>query len=52
VDILILFPNKIFLSIFWFEIRWDVVKHQNTPSWQVWWGWWVLAGRKVAWTSK
>jgi len=43
VDILIFFKNKIFLSIFWLEIWWDVVKHSNTPFLQVWLGSWVLA---------
>jgi len=30
VDILILFPNKIFLTIFWLKIWWDVAKHPNS----------------------
>jgi len=38
VYIFILFPNKIFLSRFWLEICTDVVKDQNTPFWEVWWG--------------
>jgi len=44
VDILIFSEIKYFLSIFWLESWWDVVKHPNTPFLQVWWGWWVLAG--------
>jgi len=36
------FTNKIFLSIFWLEIWWDVVNHRITPFVQVSW---VLAGR-------
>jgi len=38
VDFLILFKNKIFLSIFRLEIWWDVVRHPNTPFLHVWWG--------------
>jgi len=30
VDILIIFTNKIILSIFWLEIWWDVIKYPNT----------------------
>jgi len=43
VDILILFPNKLFLSIFLLEIWWDVAKHRKTCFLHVRWGWWVLA---------
>jgi len=32
VDILIFFKNKIFLSIFWLDIWWDVARHSNTPG--------------------
>ena len=35
VDIVISFKNKIFPSIFWIAIWWDVVKHRNTPFLQV-----------------
>ena len=52
MDILILFRNKNFLSIFRLEIWWDVVRHPNTPYLQVWWWWLVPTGRNVAWTSK
>jgi len=45
VDILILFPNNILLSIFWLEICWDVVNYRKTPVWQVWWGWFLPTGR-------
>jgi len=44
VDILIVFTNIIFLSIFWLELWWDIVKHPDTHFVLVWWGWWVLAG--------
>ena len=52
MDILIFFKNKIFLSIFWLENWYDVLKHPNTPFLRVWWGSWVQTGRKVAWTAK
>jgi len=52
VVIMIFFTNKIWLSIFRLEYWWDVVKSPNTPFLQVWWDWWVLVGRNVAWTSK
>jgi len=48
VDILIFFNNKIFQSIFWLEMWWNVAEHPNATFLQVWWGSWVLAGRKVA----
>jgi len=40
--------KKFFLQIFWLESWWNVVKHPNTPFLQLWWGSWVLTGRKVA----
>jgi len=36
-DFLIFFTNKIFLSMFWLEIWWDVVNHPNTPFLKLWW---------------
>ena len=51
MDFLIFFKNKIFLSIFWREIWWDVVKHPNTPFLQLWWGSWVPTSREVAWSA-
>jgi len=44
--------KDIFLSIFWLEIWWDVVRQPKTPVLQLWHSWWVLTGRKVAWTTK
>jgi len=34
------------VSIFWLEICWDVVKHSKTPFLQLWWGSWIMTGRK------
>jgi len=48
VDILIFFKNKIFQSMFGLEIWWNVEKHPIARFLQVWWGAWVLAGRRVA----
>ena len=48
VNFVIFFTNKIFLSIFWLEIWWDVVTHPNTSFLQLLWGLWVPTGRKVA----
>jgi len=50
--ILIFCTNEIFLSIFWVQILWDVVKHANTPFLQLCWGSWLPTGRRVAWTKK
>ena len=52
VDFFVFHTNKIFLSIIWLEIWWDVVKHPNTIFRQLWWISWVQTVRKVAWTSK
>jgi len=46
VDIWIFFNNKIFLSIFWLDIWWGVVRHSSTPLLQLWWDSWVLAAEK------
>jgi len=35
---LIFYKNKVFLSIFWLEIWWDIARHPNTPVLQLWWG--------------
>ena len=50
--LLVDFTNKIFQSIFWLEIWWDVVRHPIAPALRLWWGLLVLAGRHVSWIAK
>jgi len=48
VDFVIFATNKISLSTFWLEIRWDVVRHPNIPFLKLWCGMWVPTVRNVA----